>query len=272
LVHRLASIAVFRLIARCALLWLTIALVGCSVPVASGLLDEDANQVIVALERSGIAARKEADPEAEARFRVNVAQTDASDAVAILAQESLPPAKAPGVLDTLGESGIVPSRAAEHARLIAGTAGELERSLRAVDGVLSARVHLAVPELDPLSSDEAPLQPTASVLMRHRGATPPIAPGEVQRLVAGAVPGLLPAQVNVVLTSIPRFGARPGRELARLGPIAVTRGSMLPLKIVVGTAAALNVLLLGLMLALWARMRRAEHALREARAADAQPH
>ncbi len=241
---------------------------GCGVPVANALQDEDANRIVVALEHNGVVALKEADPESEGRYRVTVGREDASSAVTILTQESLPPAKAPGVLDALGENGIVPSRTAEHAKLVAGMAGDLERSLRAVDGVLSAHVHLAVPEPDPLADPEKPRPPTASVLLRHRGPTPPIAPGDVQRLVAGAVPGLATTEVSVVDTAIPAPGRPAERELSRFGPLTVTRSSMLSLKLIVAGAAFLNVLLVGALITLWSRMRKAQNEL-EARA-DAQ--
>lgn len=237
---------------------------GCSVPIAGGLDESDANRVVVALENGGIAANKEADPERENRWRVSVGRDEASAAVTILQQESLPPPPSPGVLESLGDSSLVPSRTAEHAKWVIGTAGELERSLRGIDGVLSARVHLAVPEKGPLGDSERP-EPTASVLVRHRGATPPMGAADVQRLVAGAVPGLDTKQVSVVLAPTPAPSRPPERELSRFGPVTVTRASMLPLRLLVGGAALLNVVLIGSLLALWARVRRTRQELAEAR-------
>lgn len=242
---------------------------GCSVPVAAALDETDANRVVVALEESGVSASKEPDPDAEGRWRVSVGREEASAAVAVMSRENLPPPNAPGVLDALGKGSIVPSRSAEQARLVAGTAGELEKSLRAVDGVLSARVHLAIPTSEPFArSDDKSEAPSASVLVRHRGATPPIAAADVQRLVAGAVPGLDPARVAVVSTPTPLPGRLPERELSRFGPITVTRASMLSLRLVVGAAVVVNLLLIALVLALWSRVRRAEQTLSESRAAE----
>src|SRR5688572_12358055 len=73
---------------------LALALLGCSVPIASGLDETDANRVVVALEGSGIAADKEIDPTNEGRFRVSVARDDAAGAATVLGQENLPPARA----------------------------------------------------------------------------------------------------------------------------------------------------------------------------------
>ena len=100
-----------------------------------------------------------------------------------------PAGENPGILQSLGAGSMVPSRLAEHARLLSGISGELEQSLQAVDGVVSARVHLAAPERA-RSTTPSRRKPSASVLIRHRGAAPPLATSDVQRLVAGAVPGL----------------------------------------------------------------------------------
>jgi type III secretion protein J len=249
------------------LLAATLALAGCSVPIASGLEETDANRVVVALEEGNIAADKEADPTVEGRFRVLVARDDASGAAQVLKRENLPPPSAPGVLEALGESSLVPSRTAEQAKLVTGTAGDLERSLRAVDGVLSARVHLAVPTRNAFEGDAKPADTTASVLIRHRGATPPLAVKDVQSLVAGAVPGLSVEHVSVVMTPAATGGHPLDRELSRLGPITVTKSSLTPLRAAVGLVALVNLTLLGLLLMLWSKVRRTQAALEEARAA-----
>jgi type III secretion system YscJ/HrcJ family lipoprotein len=249
---------------------LSLLLVGCTVPIAIGLDENDANHAIVALEKSGVAADKDRDPDTEGRWRVSVARDDTSSAAVILSSESLPPPASPGVLDTLGQGSIVPSRTSEQAKFVTGVAGELERSLRSLDGVVSVRVHLAVPAQDSLAPDEAPIPPTASVLIRHRGATPPISNGDVQRLVAGAVPGLTPAQVSVVALPVPSATRPAERELSRFGPVTVTRSSVLPLRTIIGSALLLNLGLLGALILVWARARRAELGLADQRAAEAQ--
>jgi type III secretion protein J len=234
---------------------------GCSVPVAGGLAESDASQAAVVLEKNGIASEKERDPEQEGTYRVLVGRDDAPSALAVLSAEGLPPRTSPGVLDALGKGSLVPSRLAEHAKLVSGTSGELERSLRALDGMLSARVHLAVPPRDPLALGDQVIPATASVLLRHRGPTPPIAAAEVQRLVAGAVPGLAPAQVSVVMTSAPASARLGERELSRVGPLTLTRASMSPLRWIVAVAVLLNAVLLGCLFLVWSRWRRTQLAL-----------
>ena len=252
--------------------WLAVALLlpltlgGCTVPVAADLDEGSANQVVVALDEGGVNATKERDPDSEGRWRVTVPQSDGLTAAAILEQNNLPPDAAPGVLDALGDGSLVPSRASEHARLVAGTAGELERSLREVDGILAARVHLAVPPKDALSLGQAPQSPTASVLLRHHGATLPLTEADIQRLVAGAVPGLAPDHVSVVATPVPDARSPVDRSLTHFGPITVTRSSLPPLRVVVGAVVAINLALLVAVLLAWLRLRRTQLALEDARA------
>jgi type III secretory pathway lipoprotein EscJ len=212
-----------------------------------------------------VASDKERDPDSEGHWRVEVARDDASSAAAVLAAESLPPVASPGVLDTLAQGSIVPSRLSEQAKLTVGIAGELERSLRALDGVVSVRVHLAVPPRDALEPTEQLQAPSASVLLRHRGPTPPLAPSEIQRLVAGAVPGLALRDIAVVSASVPALARLPEKELARFGPVTVTRASMSALRWTVGAALLLNFALLSALLALRARLRKVETQLTEAR-------
>jgi type III secretion protein J len=241
----------------------------CSVPVVAGLDDGDASRVVVALEQSGLASEKERDPDKEGAYRVLVARDDAGSALGVLADEGLPPRAAPGLLEALGKGSLVPSRTAEHARVVTGTGDELERSLLGLDGVVSARVHLGVPGRDPWSFDEKPPLATASVLIRHRGPTPPIAAGDVQRLVAGAVPGLAADQVSVVMLPAPPRPRSSERQLARLGPLTVTHSSLFALRTMIGVAVLLNAALLACIVGLWSRLRRTEQRLHAAETAEA---
>ena len=252
-----------------ALLLTAVVAVACSVPIAADLAESEANEAIVALEAGGVYASKQPDPNAEGRWQLSVQEADAVDAVAVLSEESLPARNTPGVLETLGQGSLVPSRTLEHAKWLAGTAGELETSLRAIDGVLSARVHLAAPSRDALNLEESPPEPSASVLLRHRGPTPPIAAGDVQRLVAGAVPGLDPKSVDVISSPAPPPRSGRSQRLAQLGPITVTQTSAMSLKALLGAAIALNLILLGLLAWLWIRARRTQERLVEIEASEA---
>jgi type III secretion protein J len=220
---------------------LALAIAGCNVPVASALDESDANRIVMALDRASVDATKETDPTVEGKFRVTVARDDTPRALTLMRDEALPRPRSQGLLDAMDKGALVPGQATEHAQLVVGLAGELERSLEGVDGVLSARVHLNVPAPDPLRDGPLP-KATASVLVEHRGSTPPIPSDAVQRLVAGGVAGLAPADVSVVLVSRPAVAVTAESQLVHVGPIAVARASALLLKVAM-------VVLVGLLMA-----------------------
>jgi type III secretion protein J len=242
---------------------------GCTAAAASDLSESEANRAVVALEKHGVSAEKERDPEKEGRFRVLVGRDEGAAAASVLEQESVPAHENAGILRSLGSGSMVPSRLAEHARLLTGISGELEQSLQAVEGVVSARVHLASPERSPLDAEPAPQKPSASVLLRHRGAAPPLAISEIQRLVAGAVPGLEPGAVSVVASPAPPSARPADKELRRVGPITVTRASLSPLRAMAIGTVLLNLALLVAVLLLWTKVRRGEQALRARADGDA---
>jgi flagellar M-ring protein FliF len=74
--------------------------------------------------------------------------------------------------------------------------GELARTIRAIDRVQFARVHLVLPER-PLFSRETP-EPSASIVVRVRGSLEPAQVRAIRHLVASAVNGLKPQRVSIV--------------------------------------------------------------------------
>jgi type III secretion protein J len=246
-----ASLTIRATTAALALL-MALAVSACTAPIAAALDEADANRILVALGKAHVDATKAVDPTTEGRFQVNVLSHDTARALSVLGEEELPRPRPSGVLDTVGKGALVPSVAAEHAHYVVGLAGDLERTLQGVDGVLTARVHLNVhAESSLLGATSAPSgKTTASVLLAHRGASPPLTTDAVQRLVAGGIDGLAPADVAVLLVA--RVVPVPTSEssIGYVGPIAVARGSMRTLQIglialvslVAGLAAATLIL------------------------------
>jgi type III secretion protein J len=222
---------VLALVAACA--------AGCSVELEHGLDERQANEVVATLDRSGVSADKAPD-EGPGSFKVLVPRAEAAQAFLVLESHGLPRRNAKGVGEAFAEKGLLPSHTAERARLAASLAVDLERTLEALPGVAAARVHLALPDDDPLGAATDHPRPTASVLLRARGrlSTTDV---EVRRLVAGAVEGMQPADVGVVIAEA--LDDAPAPSLVDVGPIKVARGSRtLALAIAGGT--------LGLILAM----------------------
>ena len=74
--------------------------------------------------------------------------------------------------------------------------GELSRTIRALDRVQAARVHLVLPERPLFSRDKA--EASASIVLKVRGALEPQQVRAIRHLVASAVNGLKPERVSIV--------------------------------------------------------------------------
>jgi type III secretion protein J len=227
---------------RAAVLLLLVA--ACSTPIRHGLEEPAANEVVTALERAGIGAEKARDDAGgPTAFLVRVASGDAVRALDVLHEVGLPRGKRTGFAETYGQASLVPTATEERARYLQALSGEIERTLETIDGVVGARVHLVLEESD--GPGEKPKNAAhAAVLLRTRGLA--IAEADVQKLVAGSVPGL--AAANVAVVSTRAATAAGAGELAPVGPLRVTPGtrSLLVTVLVVGLSvlAMLAVLLL----------------------------
>ena len=74
--------------------------------------------------------------------------------------------------------------------------GELARTIRGIDRVQAARVHLVMPERPLFSRDK--VEPSASIVLKVRGALEPAQVRAIRHLVATAVTGLRPQRISIV--------------------------------------------------------------------------
>lgn len=93
--------------------------------------------------------------------------------------------------DTLGATNFVQN--INHLRALEG---ELTRTIRAIDRVMAARVHLVIPERELFKRERK--EPSASIVLKSRGALDSAQIKAIQHLVATAVEGLSPQRVSIV--------------------------------------------------------------------------
>ncbi len=105
--------------------------------------------------------------------------------------------------DMFQKQGLVSTPAEERMRYIFAVSQELSRTLRSIDGVVEARVHVVIPQDDPLSDKARPS--SAAVFIKHRPDVDLrlLAPA-VKDLVAHSIEGLTPDQVALTLFPAPR--------------------------------------------------------------------
>lgn len=175
------------------LLWLC----GCSEQELYARLPEhQANDMVAALRGAGIAAEKA--PREGQFFALTVPRDSFTRSVEVLRDAGLPRTPHESLCDVFKKDGLVSSPAEEHARLLCALSQEIADTLSSIDGVIVARVHLSVPEKDPLAEKAPPS--SASVFIKHRaGVDLGGRVGSMKALVVNAIQGLPYENVTVVL-------------------------------------------------------------------------
>jgi type III secretion protein J len=204
------------------LLALILACAGCGIELEHGLDERQANQVATLLEAQGISADKSPEDGQPGNYKISVARADSARAFSLLESHDLPRRDSKGLAETFAAGGILPSAVEERARLGAALSAELEHTLEGLPGVTSARVHLALPESDPLTGEGAHPRPTASVLLKTTQSLP-VGDSELKKLVSGAVNGLQAADVSVVVANVPP--TQNAIAFEHVGPVRVARES-----------------------------------------------
>jgi len=160
-------------------------------PLFTDLTLDDSAAIVKQLDREGVAY--------ELRNNGNVILVP-QDRVAKLrmelAQNGLPKGGSIGYeifdkSDALGTTSFV-----QNINAVRALEGELERTIRTLDSVQDARVHLVIPERPLFSRDK--VEPSASIVLRVRGSLEPGQVRAIRHLVATAVNGLRPQRISVV--------------------------------------------------------------------------
>jgi type III secretion protein J len=172
-----------------------IALVGCREQILHDLSEQDANKVLSRLSAAELGAQKVA--QSDGRWAIAVPNETIVPALAFLDTHRV---LAPRSVSSAGtKSGIVPSREEQWFRYERSVATVIEESIGALLGVLDARVHLNLPETDPLFGTRKDDLGSGSVLLvvdnRYVAKDE-----EVAALVAGAAG--IPASRVTVLHSV----------------------------------------------------------------------
>jgi len=178
-------------------------------PLFTDLSFEDSTAIVKDLERQGIPYELNSD-----NTIVMVPKDKVTRLRMRLAEAGLPKGGGIGYeifdkSDALGATSFVQN--INHLRALEG---ELARTIRAIDRVQAARVHLVLPERALFSRDKA--EASASIVLKVRGTLEPQQVRAIRNLVASAVKDLKPERVSIVDES-GRLLADGARSEAALG-------------------------------------------------------
>jgi type III secretion protein J len=174
-------------------------LAGCRMDLHTKATEADANEMLGALLVAGVDARK-MTPDGGKTWTINVEESHVVRAIDVLRVNGLPRLRHQSMGDLFKKEGLISSPTEERVRFIFGIQQELASTIGSIDGVMLARVHIVLPNNDPLVTQVRPS--SASVFVKHRTSIDllSLVPA-IKNLVMHAVQGLSYDQVTVTLVA-----------------------------------------------------------------------
>lgn len=201
-----------------------LALCACQENLYSKLDEKDATAMMATLMEQGVACGK---VKAKEGWDLSVDKGDLPAAVRILEREGYPRYEYKDVGQIFGSKGLISSPQEDRIRYIYALSQEIAETISQMDGVLASRVHLVLPENDPLSASLKPS--SASVFVKYLPTSQvPRNLTQIKQLVLTGVEGLSMDNVSVVAVPGTRVGpvSTPAVSLAGL---ELYKSSLLPL-------------------------------------------
>lgn len=134
-------------------------------------------------------------------YRLIVSSQERKYAETLLALANLPREGRTDISEVFGDPGLVETPMEERARLSHGLSEDLSETLSSINGVINARVHILLPERDPVTRKMPPTSASVAIQYFPDADTPAFAP-EIKQVVAGAAPNLSYEDVSVAFFPI----------------------------------------------------------------------
>jgi type III secretion protein J len=176
---------------------LLMAVSGCKTELYSNLPENDANSMLSILMDNKVTAEKTFDKKAGTYF-LHVEESQIPKAVTILKEYGYPKEKVATIGELFKKEGLISSPLEERARLIFALSQSVQETLSQIDGVLVARVHVVLPESNPV--DETIKPSSASVFIKYNPAYRlEDMKSEIKLIVEKSIEGLTYDKVSVVM-------------------------------------------------------------------------
>lgn len=195
---------------------------GCQVDLFTGLSEKQGNEMLSILLTHNIPAGKTAAKDNKINLQVDKA--DVANAIAILKANGYPKDEFADMGSIFEKQGLISSPLEERARYIFGLSQSVSETLSLIDGVITARVHIVLPEAQPLQEVSEPS--SASVFIKHReGYDLEQAIPKIKRIVENSVEGLSYDKISVALFPVKNVELKAGPPLKHVLGMQVSADS-----------------------------------------------
>lgn len=182
---------------RLTVITLLVLLTGCKTELYSNLAENDANAMLSILLNNKVTAEKTFDKKAATYF-LHVEESQIPQAVQLLKEQGYPKEKIATVGELFKKEGLISSPLEERARFIFALSQSVQETLSQIDGVLVARVHVVLPENNPIDTEIKPS--SASVFIKYNPAFRlEDMKSDIKLIVEKSIEGLTYDKVSVVM-------------------------------------------------------------------------
>jgi type III secretion protein J len=230
---------------------------GCDMDLYTNLSEREANTMVAVLLRDGIPAARKVQPDGQ--LKVVVDELRFPEAMALLDNAGLPQQSFANMGQVFRGNGLVASPVQERAQMVYALSEELSHTVSQIDGIVSARVHVVLPDNDLLKRVISPS--SASVLVRYEPTTDiNLLIPQIKTLVANGISGLTYEGVSVTAVkaadSISQVNRQP--PLASFMGLWMLQENLAQARWMFGASLLLALVMAGVLVGQWWSQRRGQ--------------
>ncbi|MCO7227011.1 type III secretion system inner membrane ring lipoprotein SctJ [Pleionea sp. CnH1-48] len=230
----------------------------CKVELYRGIPQQEGNEMLSLLMREGISTQKEVNKDNTVTLYVD--EADVSNAMNLLGNYGYPSENFSDIADVFPQEGLISSPTEEKARFNYALSQQLAETLSQIDGVVKARVHLAL-EQNSETKDVAESS-SASVFIKYLPSKPiDDSISQIKQLVGSSIPGLAFNKVSVA--TFPATDMEVNNNAPQFGnvlSVVVAKGSETKLWVMLSILVALLLAAIGAAAFLAVRIQKLNNA------------
>jgi type III secretion protein J len=174
---------------------LLILLSACKIELYTNLSEQDANAMLAILMQHGISSEKSIDKDGAVLW---IEQSQFADAIDLLKAHGYPRDQFASIGSVFPQEGLISSPLEERIRYIYALSQDVAETLSQIEGVMTARVHVVLPDQRPFETTVAPSSAAVFIKYRENSNLENFVP-RIKSIVNNSIEGLTYDNISVAL-------------------------------------------------------------------------